>query len=339
MQSGIAITFFLILKLCDALFYRTCLFSYGLFWPWWFLYPLGLERIKEIAQKAQVSLHRYQPAIKSASVEFHKAQCFFMLAIGIAGQIVLRQRSLEDGRLQSLTNYFLVGNISMNGILSISLMLLCLHTVGMHSWYLLLLSICTVVLSAVTCSMSGRFTISAQDLSKLQASTNSNYPKCGNKDPSIFCLPGGTDHVTFLLVAPGTDYRFNLLSLVILGLLILDYGRLQELVIVQCFLKRCFGKIEYLLKPRPPKGRNQSRPRKTWRDSTALDYINGFSNFLYLVIWARYCYSLTGFLISLRGFSPVKGWTFRQVVAIMVWAAPTFEFVKLLVRKFNAFAI
>ena len=68
MQTGIAIILFILLKMSDALLY---LFAYGISWPWWFLWPLGLESIKETANKAQTSLRRYQPAVKSASVEFH----------------------------------------------------------------------------------------------------------------------------------------------------------------------------------------------------------------------------------------------------------------------------
>lgn len=142
MQTGIAIVLFILLKMCDALLYRICLFAYGILWPWWFLWPLGLQSIKETANEAQTSLHRYQPAIKSATVEFHKAQCFFMLAIGIAGQIVLRQGSFDDGSLQSIVNYSVVGFISINGVLPVTLTLLSLHTVQMHSWYVLILSTC-----------------------------------------------------------------------------------------------------------------------------------------------------------------------------------------------------
>lgn len=337
MQSGIALTLFLLLKLCDALVYRTCLFLYGVFWPCWFCWPFGLKKIKKTAQKAQASLHRYQPAIKSAAVEFHKAQCFFMLAIGSAGQIVLRQRSLEDGSLQSLMNYCLVGLISLNGILSITLTLLCLHTVGMHSWYLLLLSICTVVLSTVTLSMSGRFALSLQDLSKIRDSTNSKYPMCGNKDPSIFCLDENYNINPSNRVL-GSDYGAVIFSLVILGLLTLDYGRLQELLIVQRFLKRCFGKIESLLKLKSRKDSNHSQSQKTRRDNTA-DYVNGLSNFLYLFIWAWYGFGFAIFLVNLSDFKPVNGWAFGQIVAITVWAGPILEFVKLLVRKCNAFTM
>lgn len=329
MQIGIASILIILLKMCDALFYRTCLFFYGIFWP------LGLERIRKTAGRAQARLHRYQPAIKSAAVEFHKAQCFFMLSIGIAGQIVLRQRSLEDGSLQSLVNYTLVGIISVNGVVPVTMTFLCLHTVRMHSWYLLILSICTVVLSTTTLSKAQEFAPSAQYIGKLEAASNSTYPKCGYKDPSIFCL---TDD--YGLTAPSTGLAGGeggwavVFSLVILGLLVLEYNGLQELLIVQRFFRRIFGGIESLLKPKLRVDVKHSRLQRAPRDYTAHDYNNGLSNLLYLFIWTCYLVLFPTFLFELGLISPVDGWPFGQIVAISVWAAPIVEFLKLLVRKY-----
>lgn len=60
---------------------------------------------------------------------------------------------------------------------------------------------------------------------------------------------------------------------------------------------------------------------------------------LYLIIWICYVVELSYFLSNLRSVVPVGGWTFGQVVAIMVWAAPILEFGKLLVRKCIEFLI
>ena len=319
MQIGIAVLLAFLLKICDTLLYRTCIFLYGVFWPWWFVWPLGYQTIKATAREAQTSLHRYQPAIKSATVEFQKAQCFFMLAIGIAGIIVLRQGSLEDGTLQSLLNYSLVGLISVNGILPVTLTLLCLHTVRMHSWYLLILSTCTVMLSTVTFFMSGSFKPSAKNIGNIEAANNYTFPDCGNKDPSRYCRNEDidlfdTNHAT------GIQVWAVIFSLVILGLLFLDYGGLQEVPKVQRFFKRVFS-------------RSESRPHVAVRVNTASNYVNGVSNVIYLFIWSWYAFNLVIFATSLRSFAPSKDWTFGQVVAITVWAAPIFEFAKLLVRK------
>ena len=315
---------FILLKICDTLLYRTCLFLYCIIWPWWILGPLGLETIKERAHRAQASLQRYQPVIKSATVEFHKSQCFFMIAIAIAGQLVLSQRSLEDGSFQSLINYTLVGIISINGVLPVTLTLLCLHTVQMHSWYMLILSTWTVMLSTVTFFTSAKFTPSAQDIVKITAANSTNYSQCGYKDPSVLCggdvyssLTGATN------LANGDGVWFVISSLVILNLVILDYCGFQELPIVQRFFKWS-----------SPKPRDSRLQRILGIETTAKYFYYVMSNSLYLAIWIWYGGGLYIFLSGLRSFSPVSGWTFGQVVAITVWAAPIIEFVKLLVRKF-----
>ncbi len=294
---------------------------------------MGFKTVRERAHKAQASLQRYQPAIKSATVEFHKAQCFFMIAIGIAGQIVLRQGSLEDGTLQSLDNYTLVSIISINGILPVTLTLLCLHTVQMHSWYILILSTWTVVLSAVTFFMSRKFTTSPQNIGRIAAPNDTDYSRCGNKNPSAFCLDASSP----LLDTTNLASRFGvwpvILSLVILGLIILDYTGFQDTPMAQRFFKWSFGRIKSLIEPKSGATSQHSRLQRALKDNTAQKYLHGLSNALYLFIWVWYGVNFYIFLSGLRSFSPVSGWTFGQVVAITVWAAPILEFIKLLVRK------
>ena len=333
MQSGIALGFFILLKLCDAHFYRSCLFLYGICWPWWFLWPLGLETIRETAHRAQTSLRRYQPALQSAMVEFHKAQCFFMLAIGTAGQIVLRQRSLEDANLQSLVNYTLISLISMNGVLPIIGTLLCLHTVHMHSLYLLILSVCTIVLSTVTLFKSQKFVPSPQDISTLQAATDTRYPNCGNRDPSVYCLAEAYGEFKLAPGGPFAGVGTVIFSLVLLGLLVLDYGGLQELIIAQRILKKLFGGVESLLKRNLPLLFPHSRLQRALREITAQKIVNAWSNILYFFIWMWFILNFVVSCNELSTFSPVPGWSFGQIVAITVWAAPLIEFAKLLVRK------
>lgn len=51
-----------------------------------------------------------------------------------------------------------------------------------------MLSTWTVLLSTITFFMSGNFHPSAQFIGKLQAANNTNFPDCGYRDPSRFCL-------------------------------------------------------------------------------------------------------------------------------------------------------
>ena len=275
-----------------------------------------------------------------------------MLAVGIASQIVLRQGSLEDGSLQSMINYTIIGTISINGFLPVTLTLLCLHTVGMHSWYILILSSCTVLMSTATLFMSHTFTASGQSLRNIQAAISDDYSSCGYKDPSRFCLdeayglvydtspglnvtvPGaipGPDGVVFgTSLANGVGKSAAILSLVILGLLIMDYIHLQEVPIVQRFFRQIFSPIEL----ERPTTIDLSNPRKPLKIVTTKDYSERTSNVLYSAIWVWYLVEISKFLKHLRSITPVSGWSFGQIIAITVWAAPLLEFVKLILRRY-----
>ena len=180
-------------------------------------------------------------------IEFHKIQCFFMLAIGIAGQIILRQRFFEDANLQSLVNYIFISLISMNDVLFIIGTLLCLHTIHMHFLYLLILSACTIVLSTVTLFKNQKFVSFSQDISTLQTATDIRYFNCGNRDFFIYCLTEAYDYFQLALEGPFADVDTVIFSLVLLDLLVLDYGELQELIIAQRILEKLFDDVRFLL--------------------------------------------------------------------------------------------
>ena len=186
MQSGIALGAFILLKLCHTHFYRTCLL---LLWPLSLIWPSTLAKTKRRAQHVQTRLQKYLPTIKSATVEFHKAQCFFMLAINVAAQVSVGQGTLNQDTvsLQGLhNNYSLIGLISISGLLPIVFTLLSLRSVGMRSWYLLILSAVTAILSAATFYQTGTFNPSPADLHHLQTATDDIYSDCGDRDPQCF---------------------------------------------------------------------------------------------------------------------------------------------------------
>lgn len=189
MQSGIALSGFVLLKLCDNQLYRWSIIFHYFLWPFGFRRPIGLSYIKRKASMVQAHLCTYSPAIKSALVEFHKAQCFFILAIEIAAKVVVRQGKLNDGTatLQGLfNNYSLVGSVSIGGFIPVSFTLLALHRAGMHSWYLVILSNCAFILSAVTMFSDGDFVISPVDWRELTKVSLTQYPKCGSLDLTTF---------------------------------------------------------------------------------------------------------------------------------------------------------
>lgn len=185
----------------------------------------------------------------------------------------------------------------------------------MHSQYLLGLLTCTVVLSTVTFYLSSKVTPSAQDMEKqFQDAINDAYTNCGKKDRSQFCVRGGP-------ASAASSWAVNF-SLIIPGLLIFDQGRLQEVPVIQRFFKRFFVRFESLPKSEPRTEFKHSPLQRALRDRTAQNHMNGPSNLLNLIIWTWYAILLVYFQSDLGSLSPAGGWTFGQVVAIAVWAAP-----------------
>ena len=310
LQGAISLSAFLALKICDKLPYPN-------------------------------RLRRFLPALKSATVEFHKAQCFFMLAIDIATQIVLKTGTLNDGsvKLQGLyNNYVLIGSISLSGLLPVSFMLLTLHSVGVRSWYLLSLSSCTVALSAATLFTTGNFDPGPGDLMKLRNQVSDRYPACGSRDPSDYCLQ--TNYVTLTSMDIGRGSiggPILVFTLIILTLISSDYCEAQDTAmykwIIQWWLQRLRTVSEAIQHPKSP----QKHPFCSLRLKNARSYA---SHCLYFIIWSCYFIFWAYYLRSLRfGASAgiVKTWTFGQIIAISVWAQPLFEYVKLSVRKLPAF--
>jgi len=256
-----------------------------------------------------------------------------MLAIEVAAQVVVKQGLLNDGTttLQGLfNNYRLVGNLAISGLLPVTFTLLCLHTVGLNSRYLLALSSCTIAMSAVTLFSIGDFKITLLDLQKLTNATTSEFPKCGARNPSTFCLDLANTAValTSMNLGEGAIGGYALvLSLLIIVLLIIDHAGLQDKSSYKRFMKRSLTRIGIVLQTqnRQPSG-----------------ILQIFRECLYTTIWTCYIVLFAYFFKGLAHsgnsttITPATAWTFGQIVAITVWAVPLFEYAKLLGGKFCA---
>ena len=136
-------------------------------------------------------------ALTSALADFHKAQCFFVLAINIAAQVDRAKGGLQPQSLQQLYNtWVLIKSISIGGYLPVTFTLFTLHLVNIVSWYLLSLTICTVAVSITTLITIGNFNPSDADISYLsQASATGGPPLCGERTPGAWCyIPNSMDY-------------------------------------------------------------------------------------------------------------------------------------------------
>ena len=113
-----------------------------------------------------------------------------MLAINIAALINRNRGGFNPDNLQQLYNtYVLIKSISISGYLPVTFTLFTLHLVDVVSWYLLVLSIVTVLVSMATLFVIGAFSPSQDDLNYLsqQASKDDGPASCGSKNIGVYC--------------------------------------------------------------------------------------------------------------------------------------------------------
>ena len=312
LQSGISLSAFMALKLCEKAPYRT-------------------------------RLRRILPALKSATVEFHKAQCFFMLAINIATQIVLTTGTLNEGTasLQGLyNNYVLIESVALSGVLPVPFMLLTLHSVGIRSWYVLTLSSCTIALSAATLFITGSFNPSPADLLRLRNQVSGSFPACGIRDPSNYCLQTNPLTLNQTDIGPGSiGVPIVAFTTIILALIFFDYCGVQNIATCKRFIGWWVQKFKSVSKSNQPQRSPQAHQFFSLGFYNASNYV---SPFLYFITWSCYLLFWAYYLQSLKlgaSVGVVQTWTFGQIVAISVWAQPLCEYVKLSVRKSPAFVL
>ena len=329
---------FTLLKMWDSWIYYTCLILYYALWPLGCIWPFGLNSLKRRVGKIQVWTQRLLPPLESALVEFQKAQCFFMLAIRFAAETAVRTGSLGSDNLQGLyNNYALIGNLSITGFLPITFILLCLHTAGMRSWFVTGLSTCTVIVSGVTLFTTGNFNPSQRDQNNF-AAQRTNITACGSFDPTTYCL----DLTNFQNAASWDFFSGGavtlLFSLLILVFIILD----QFKILSYQFSKRIINQLSNILKAFLSTLRNQDKYGISSRyfpfDINSYGrFIQVVVNFRNLAFWSFYLLLFGDFLSNFTFNTPSAQispeWGFGQIVAITIWAAPLFEYLKLVIRK------
>ena len=253
-------------------------------------------------------------SLTAAVTDFQKAQCFFMLAICIAAQIIQTNGGFGPITVQQLYyNYTLLKSISISGYLPVTATLLTLYMIDMVSWYLLLLSACTVALSIFTFARiaHGDITTSSSDQASLLAQTGGGPSSCGGHNLTVFCLQPRPNDATLEINEGGTNV-IMIPCLVVLGSIIV--GKLAKV------------SAQYLKGSKTAtnrgKGNNflESPVRTIFCLTFLVYYLPVFGAFFRDLFW------FTSLVDRTR-------WSFGQIIAITVWAPPLFEYFHLELRK------
>lgn len=146
-----------------------------------------------------------------------------MLAINIAALVNKTTGGFQPNNLQQLYNtYVLIKSISISGYLPVTFTLFTLHLVDVVSWYLMILSIVTVVVSIATLFVIGSFSPSQADLTYLSQQALSGGPEsCGTKNLAVYCLSTNGEEGDYNSINPASGaYSMLAFCLVVLILLV-----------------------------------------------------------------------------------------------------------------------
>ncbi|KAL8688380.1 MAG: hypothetical protein Q9218_005696 [Villophora microphyllina] len=335
MQSGIALSAWALLRLFDFWIYYALL--------GFFLLVNRSDAYEKAGRVRRLNLRYRIPNLISALVEFHKAQCFFMIAVQVAAIIIARTGGFQAQTLQQLSNsYSAITLVAICGYLPVIVTLLNLHGAGKCSWYLMALSTITVVISGVTVFTTRTFDPNPIDLAYLYNVTGP-WASCGFQNPTTWCLnpqtvdpfsyPGGAEHTFFFCI-------------IVLAFLFLDKSRILLLL-----RKRVGTPDELQSGLGPTKSGNQRRATQQSTLSrlssvpSMYDKLTGkskkrLSNILYGCVWVvfvffycRVIYLLSKWVNQPSGLIGPSSWTFGQIVGITVWMPSLIQYLYLETRK------
>ncbi len=325
----------------------------------------GFEKAQKKAQWIRNGNQKHLSRLAVALTDFQKAQCFFMVAINVAAQVVIWQGGLQPNSLQQIYNtYVFIKVLAISGYLPITFTLFTLHMIGMVSWYLLALSVSSVALSVATLVTIGEFAPSTADLNDLASSFAAGGPEsCANVQLGAFCYVPFDNYYYAIdsAIDPAQigDAAFRMLAfcLVVLLLLVfekakvLQWPRTQRLLrwlsqklspclaMVASFAGYIRNALERLVTQRMTYWTN-ALVRAIRINHTANDtglFRRCFVALLYILFSCLYIYwfsiysRLLGWFATNQSYS--TSWNFGQIVAITVWAPPLCEYIHLELRE------
>ncbi|TKA61967.1 hypothetical protein B0A49_09810 [Cryomyces minteri] len=335
MQTGIAIAAWVLQRLYDT-WIRNIAFMFFL--------PMGPRRAWTRSKnlQARVKKSRQPAALSSGMVEFQKAQCFFMLAVQSAALTALWSKGhnffAASSYQQLWNNVTLLGNVAVGGFLPVTFTLSCLHAAGIKSWYIFVLSACTLATSAITL-----FTTSRKSPSPDQIDTPAaNLAKCGGlATPVKYCLdPFSTYGVADPLI-DGIGGPIFLFCLAVLFLLFLDLCKVfhrkmcenritcYEWLRIWCEDWKLWQTWEPLIK------RKSSLFFIRWMHiDSAMRFSKTVTAVFVSTLEGLFLYWFVRFLRQLYGGGDAvdfTAWSFGQIVAVTVWAPALLEWLYLVV--------
>lgn len=315
---------------------------------------------------------RHLARLNSAMVEFHKAQCFFTIAINIAAIKVMIRGGLDPNSLEQIyNNYVFLKLIAISGFLPVTFTLFTLYIINDTFWYLIVLSGASIVFAIATLGALGSFSPTKSDIKALEDFYGKgDSPPCGGKQPWAYCY---TDTYAYGITNQGSETAWKMLGfcLVVMCCLVASKLKLRHRSAVQRALAWLRKQASLIVSGRKPSNIAERVSQSTGlriREPTRFSILTGINSTaaffknanthihqqeaagpatfyyhalklcVYLSFIGVYLWFFKLYISNLKVFATKKAynntWTFGQVVALTLWAPPLCEYVHVEMRKY-----
>ena len=256
------------------------------------------------------------------TLDFHKAQCFFMLAMQTASLAVLASSNgMGSNALDQLMNdYFMIAVVAIAGIVPVVTTTFVLHLMDQRSAYLIFLSAASAATSlALLLQLPNG--VDPYDVNPTPANV---VPQCGQANPERFCSDsdknlGGQDALDDLKQCVIAGWS-------VLGLLIID-------IIVHSIDRFSRWLYRDHAGSRSPQ---RSRKARIW---IKVGLVCFWGLFLFILIMWLWMISLIFILLARvkdQAALNWRDWSFGQVVSISVYLPVLFDLAALLICEWHA---
>ena len=306
MQMALVIASFLLIRIFSS-------------WTFWLISSLRLLRFGKFKPRAlQRSLHQHINPLTTALVDFHKAQCYFMIAVHAAAIALIATPTSLDATsyLQLGANYQFLAMISTGGILPVVITLVEINRLNRRSSYILGLSVATSILAPIV-SISA--SMPSEPWTVLSPGVGTSVA-CGGVYVYKFCS-------TNYLFQKNKHHNSSSWTVMLLIFAVVVY-----VVLIAERLVHLLGYVSTRMKSKPKASNDGTKPQTqaTWVFRTTL-YLS-----ILCIHYSACIYFTYKYLHQLATFSSYASishkWTFGQIVSVTIWFAPIFEYIYLEIR-------
>jgi len=259
--------------------------------------------------------------------EFHKAQCYFTIALQIATFVIIYSKTAP---VIFVDQAFLL-IVSIDGLIPVATTLYTLMTFGKRSWYMIGLSVIAMVLSTA----NGIHIIDT--FTSYTAAPDLGSAACGGVGPAALCFVIGENAYIFQNNLAVLYYKIIMSLMDIVGGSLVIWKLLTESTSWWAvWTRRMANRLVAGMKSISGLSADDSHRANNIYQRIQLGTAIGFHSIIILAFLA--CYSIEGYLFSQLFTSPyvdLKGWGFGQIVGITIWMGVILELVYLEWSKYS----